>query len=431
MAPLDKHGASSKPTTPSSKQDENKRVVVLLSAILVAFLCHVCANIIPSPFNYFQRIESSPILVFDNVLSPALCQSLHKEALYVKDECVGRMVVVFHWPLHDGQKPTNGVEQAIDSILQEMYSSGEKFVVEYWVKQDWEHHHAHPDVDGPLLYGSDVLQNPYKGHVLYLQKGSQVNGPTAVFPNATTGGDIMYDSTATNQQEVLVVPFLEGRLLQFQGNVLHAVPRPVDVWLHPNDDPVVYEPFETYGRSVILFNLWHKVPSEAAFSHEIFDDEKQEEHNTDGANRRISSFLCNPKSAWKSASVVNDWKESLVEYIFSKRSVFTLPLMGIKSWRGTQNRTVTMHATPHVERALLSSDVRPKRFYLEVPPFDMNHTTVDEEEELEWDDDDGDVEDESEEITFSDGKSTETDKPTEKLARAMQERDQLHNTAET
>ena len=49
-------------------------------------------------------------------------------------------------------------------------------------------------------------------------------------------------------------------------------------------------------------------------------------------------------------------------------------------------------------------------------------TTTREEEEY--------VEQESEEITFSGGKSEEIEKLTEQLSQAMEERDQLHNTVE-
>jgi len=53
------------------------------------------------------------------------------------------------------------------------------------------------------------------------------------------------------------IPAVEGRLLQFPGDRLHAVPRPHDVyWTHDVSGNHVHTPPHQYERSVLLFNLW-------------------------------------------------------------------------------------------------------------------------------------------------------------------------------
>jgi hypothetical protein len=69
------------------------------------------------------------------------------------------------------------------------------------------------------------FQYPDKGHVLYVQVGTNIRGPTCLFANATCGGDLL----RRNSVELVTVPALPGRLLQFRGNVLQAVPRPADL----------------------------------------------------------------------------------------------------------------------------------------------------------------------------------------------------------
>ena len=61
--------------------------------------------------------------------------------------------------------------------------------------------------------------------------------------------------------DVITVPAVAGRLLRFEGSMLHAVPRPTDVWLLPFvQGTSLTDPPEEWGRSVILFNTWHDAP---------------------------------------------------------------------------------------------------------------------------------------------------------------------------
>ena len=118
---------------------------------------------------------------------------------------------------------------------------------------------------------------PINGHVLYLQVGSDVKGPTVVFPGQSSGGDLYYgkdmnicgeeeadanskEKTAMTQSKALQmisIPAVTGRLLRFDGRDIHAVPRPHNLWLLPFvTGSADFEPEEQWGRSVILFNVW-------------------------------------------------------------------------------------------------------------------------------------------------------------------------------
>jgi hypothetical protein len=86
--------------------------------------------------------------------------------------------------------------------------------------------------------------------------GTDVKGPTCIFADCTSGDDLASD----NKPEValVTVPAVEGRLLRFTGNLLHAVLRPTDIWLlhfvqgTPDFTPSLFE------RSVVLFNTWQE-----------------------------------------------------------------------------------------------------------------------------------------------------------------------------
>lgn len=343
--------------------------LVLLSILLLLFAAY--HSIIPSISHYYNRSRSfPPIQVWDDVLNDDTCHTLHQvsfQFLASKEHAL-----LFHWPLQQ-TPPNNYIEQVIDCILHELYSSNHEFMVEYWVKQQWHHTLAHADIDETLLERDKKLRHPIKGHVLYLDKGRHVNGPTVVFSNITRGGELMY----TPEQEMLIVPFVKGRLLQFDGNLLHAVPRPANLWIRPLDshEPMHHhEPPTDYGRSVVLFNLWEEpAPVGLEVTNHSTSHGKETVVVTSDAN---DSLLCNPKSEWQNAPIASDWEGSLWDFIFQNRMKFQLPLMGNEIRRGTKEFTLQLKASSLVEQALLDSavDARPKRVYLETQSSAMEAT---------------------------------------------------------
>lgn len=245
-----------------------------------------------------SRSTSPPVKVWDGVLSSTdQRKSLHD---YASKAGLGHKC--FTRPLSNIEE-RNIIERTLDAILTELddsTSSKPKQYVEYWTRQEWRHIEAHSDVDESLAkkydamnideatikdlaskYPSTYVHNneggyryPTHGHVLYLQVGTDVKGPTCVFPRRSSGGDLLQplqqrteegerdvatcDSRSNaGQVELIIVPAVSGRLLRFDGEDLHAVPRPHDLWMLPFvKGGAEYKPEETWGRSVILFNVW-------------------------------------------------------------------------------------------------------------------------------------------------------------------------------
>jgi len=129
-------------------------------------------------------------------------------------------------------------------------------------RQEWKHIEAHSDVDERLAIEEQIYRYPRNGHVLYLQVGTEVRGPTCLFPGRKTGGDLATtdDGDDNSGIQLVTVPAVEGRLLRFEGCLLHAVPRPADLWLLPFTKYGPREPESKFGRSVVLFNTWPDNP---------------------------------------------------------------------------------------------------------------------------------------------------------------------------
>jgi hypothetical protein len=159
-------------------------------------------------------------------------------------------------------------------------------VVEYWTRQEWRSIEAHADVDEFLAKSQDAAGNtnssdfryPKNGHVLYLKVGTEVRGPTCIFPGRRSGKDLLMSMSEHNEKkggiDLVTVPAVAGRLLRFPGEALHAVPRPADLWLRTFvQGAPTYEPEEEWGRSVILFNTWDEAPMNVPFDTTTAGDE--------------------------------------------------------------------------------------------------------------------------------------------------------------
>jgi hypothetical protein len=110
-------------------------------------------------------------------------------------------------------------------------NESEDFHVEYWTRQEWQHIEAHADIDENLAKQGvhQPFWYPHKGPVHYLQVVTDIRGPTCLFVKSMSGGDLLRQQSV----ELVTVPAVSGRLLHFCGNMLHAVPRPSDLWLLP------------------------------------------------------------------------------------------------------------------------------------------------------------------------------------------------------
>ena len=188
----------------------------------------------------------------------------------------------------------NNIESLIHSTLIQLNDTSS--YVEYWWRDEWINLDAHADVDELLARQGGELRYPNHGHVLYLQIGSDVQGPTVLLLN--------------NYSVLITVPAVSNRLLRFKGDVIHAVPRPPlayidselggtnhELWTRIRRiDCEVSDETTIYRRSVLLFNTWDTPPLDVpinAFSTATSSDIT----STDSATA-YDSIIAKPLTEW-------------------------------------------------------------------------------------------------------------------------------------
>mmetsp|Transcript_24283 Transcript_24283/g.27747 ORF Transcript_24283/g.27747 Transcript_24283/m.27747 type:complete len:405 (+) Transcript_24283:58-1272(+) len=333
-----------------------------------------------------QQVDN--VQVWDNVIPVSLCDKLHEEA---SKSGLGHKVftrdIHSKHDQHDQSKQTRRplLEQVLDDILSEIEKdniiiqqkgkkghtsssisnqSESKQYVEYWTRQEWRHIEAHADVDEHLAKEQDTNMNheqeehdastlfryPANGHVLYLKVGTQVHGPTCVFPNQSSGGEIL---KSDGNVKLVTVPVVSGRLLRFRGDMLHAVPRPTDLWFRSFvKGAPEYTPEEDWGRSVILFNTWvdeppKDVPLGATVSNSIDDNGKNESVNEISTWNEIFSLTLSKKDNVCATDTNEEQKPS--PFMDKNAKVW---LLGNERRRGYPLRTIKLKTSEEMRDAL-------------------------------------------------------------------------------
>ncbi len=311
--------------------------------------------------------KNSEIGVWDNVLPVNTRIEVHSEAslsglghkAFTRTSDLSKLAEV--------ERPLT--EVVIDNILTELGDVAPKSTedkvqfVEYWTRQEWRHIEAHADIDEHLAKEEDMrattstqestLDLPFRypsyGHVLYLKVGTAVEGPTCLFPNTSSGGDLLKSDQST---ELVIVPAVEGRLLRFSGDILHSVPRPADLWFLPFvKGSQQMSPEETFGRSVILFNTWfddppQNVPLDAARSSTKNEEEVHGKVVVNGITHWDNVFTLGEE---KSTSTCTDEDECKDQTLGRPAKVW---LLGNERRRGFRLRTIKLKA-PAVTKDLL------------------------------------------------------------------------------
>lgn len=268
--------------------------------------------------------------VFDNVILKKTREGLH---------LVASEGGLSHRLLDRSRPPSSPLERALVEILDEMDDFSP--YVEYWCRQEWRHIEAHADVDEFLAKsGRKQFRYPIHGHVLYLQLGEHVKGPTCIFEECVSGGDLV----AKSDVSLVTIPAVEGRLLRFPGNLLHAVPRPTDIWLlpfvqgSPDFNPKLFE------RSVVLFNTWQEPP---------LDVPKLEE-KLECLSQEISVV---PRSDWDKVPII----ERVASDVEGSSTRAKIWLLGDLTRRNHTMRTVHLYAKQEELRDALEQPEKPYR----------------------------------------------------------------------
>ncbi|KAL3940531.1 MAG: hypothetical protein SGBAC_004959 [Bacillariaceae sp.] len=275
--------------------------------------------------------------VYDNLLDPETADWLHQECLQVERD---KKDIGFRFPLQNPAK-YHPVEQFLNNLLLELYPNGsqaEDYYVEYWTRSKWMLIMSHADMDEEhheklLLSGATgfghTLRHPEIGHVLYLKVGRKVRGPTVVW-NVTRGGEF----ADGQENEMIVVPAVEGRLTRFQGDKLHGVPRPGDVYWTVQQDGNQHGP--DWMRSVLLFNLWPVSKGKPG----IVISEPKEEANA-------ISHSCKSIGDWKVA------ERTPLAASEETRTKFKMPLMGDAERRGTESIVTKLETLSDAKAAMM------------------------------------------------------------------------------
>jgi hypothetical protein len=283
------------------------------------------------------------------VLLPSAREFLHSTA---KEGGMGHRV--FTRPLSG----SNGeIEVALDNILTKLEDDSK--YVEYWTRQEWRSIEAHADVDELLAKKEDAFADagfryPRNGHVLYLQVGTEVRGPTCIFPDRVSGGDLVRPDEKS--VDLVTVPAVPGRLLRFEGSYLHAVPRPTDLWfLKFVKGGAEYTPEEEWGRSVILFNTWDENPP--------LDVPLDDTVASDGSVSEKT--LITERTQWTRAFTLGDNDDVCAEHSGSQERLHAkIWLLGNERRRDFRMRTLKL-AAPESTRQALQEESLVSRLTLE------------------------------------------------------------------
>ena len=303
--------------------------------------------------------SSLEIQVFDNVFDKKTCHELlHPLAIDHADRCVSSVTQRESGNIH------TPLEVALDHLLTTLGDTCP--IIEYWSRQEYMNIDAHCDIDERQLEREGTLRHPSYSHVLYLKINTK--GPTCIF-NQVGGWKNCDDETTT----LITVPAVEGRLLRFPGNLLHAVPKPHDRWLMSEEENGAWklkERLEEYDdecdedgevkRSVLLFNTWDdegpmdvlpdsfaSIPDgieiEGTDLQSFLDEEQAmrvSQWQDDYGGIAFEDILCNPLGNW----VAHDLPD-LPENDDYSRSHVRMCLMGKQNRRLNANHQVSMHGS--------------------------------------------------------------------------------------
>lgn len=301
-------------------------------------------------------VPRQQIQIFENAFIPDACDAIHRLAV---EHCTRTEngSSIFLRPPHNN-KPLSPLEHAIDSALMSMGDTTK--LVEYWSRSDHLDIETHADIDESMLEYDGVVRCPLMGHVLYLQIKEGLLGPTCVFPDETKGWNL----EKKQETPLMIVPAVQGRILRFPGNAMHAVPKPHYRWLvedqEDDDDYDDYddewinekdhdsEEVDDIERSVLLFNTWpddepgpEGIQVDNPFD-SIPDGIEIEEEDVAPliiSQETYNSVTCNPFDEWKLAEIQ---KKNIRVDNNGNLGMLHVPLMGRRERRFYADKVAKM-----------------------------------------------------------------------------------------
>jgi hypothetical protein len=343
--------------------------------------------------------QQTPLLdsvqVFDNVFSIEVCEELHHLAVDHAERCESSIFYLDSQSdqRDDGNYLLTPLEQALRSCLQQLPAipNDKNRIVEYWCRDEHMNMDVHADIDEQELLNEGTLRYPDFGHVLYLEVGSTVRGPTCVF--SKYGGWDENDDGDDSSVSLVSVPAVAGRVLRFPGHAMHAVPKPSMLWLFDKEEQrkALDEQDEIAGgedrRSVILFNVWTNHGPLGVLEDidkgvipdgiEIDDDDEE----TDGSGRTMDrqkeerlahweeehgedccDLWCQARNAWEEVTIVDNSGAECTEALLVR-------LMG-NSARRLHPKKLAQLRGPSMLRQALQDEKMPHHYILKSEPTD-------------------------------------------------------------
>ena len=152
---------------------------------------------------------------------------------------------------------------------------------------------AHRDVDEEATIAGGAARFPTRVVLLYGSVRAGLRAPTMLWcPGAAGGGD---------GGALLAVPAVAGRMLVFEGSLLHAAPSPAELLGEDSGE----EEEEEHERCVTVLNLWDHAPALLDGDGEGEDEDRDGGNweGGDGAEDSGEEMSCTPRREWTSVDL--------------------------------------------------------------------------------------------------------------------------------
>ena len=302
----------------------------------------------PKPFFCTQDTEPSVLIsVYDEVIDAAICQAMDVE---LKAGCLS------HTVFFRDSSPRTIVESVIHSLLTSINDVAP--IVEYWWRDEWINLELHRDLDEKLALENGPHRCPNHAHVLYLDVGELAQGPTIVLTDSA-------EKNSQSFEKISVIPAVAGRLLRFEGHMMHAVPRPSLAYLDPDQGGSNLELWSrqrsdensdlALRRSVLLFNTWTDSPP---VDISLVPPKKSSEAKLLLALEKTVSHTC-ARENWKCVSPISS-TDNISEHLVRLK----MGLLGNIRRRERSDRYLNLYGPVSMKESLVSSGGQPMSFPL-------------------------------------------------------------------
>ena len=165
-----------------------------------------CSIMINNIFFFFHlillpsSITSFSISVYDNVIAPSTCKTLHTLTQQHTRRSHDGSSIFYRGP----KAKLTPIENALDSILRQLNDTSP--MVEYWSRSQYINLDAHADIDENTLKDEGVLRCPRHAHVLYLQIANssdnmKKNSEQTTGNDGSSGGDTKKTTAITEEEK--------------------------------------------------------------------------------------------------------------------------------------------------------------------------------------------------------------------------------------